>query len=100
MTSVTAKIPAVEIQIILAVTDFSFGGPEMNVPLALGVFLLGAGVGGLLVRIQQTSVRRRIVASMIAEIDEALFGKLRRERKDGVAVFPIMTESAPGADLV
>jgi hypothetical protein len=71
----------------------------MNVSLALGVFLLGAGVGGLLVRIQEASMRRRLVASMTDDIDEALFGNLRRERKAGIAVLPIMTDSAPGADL-
>src|SRR5258708_39473897 len=52
----------------------------MSVSLALGLFLLGVSVGGLLVIIQQTSLRRRFAASIADELDRALFGKLRRDR--------------------
>ena len=52
----------------------------MNVPQALGILLLGVGLGALLVWLQQTAVRRRFRQELEAQIDQAIFGGLRRQR--------------------
>jgi hypothetical protein len=52
----------------------------MNVLQALGILLLGVGLGALLVWLQQTAVRRRFRQELEAQIDQAVFGGLRRQR--------------------
>ena len=52
----------------------------MNVPQAFGIFLLGAGLGTLLTWLHQTGVRRRFQRELESQIDQALFGGLRRRK--------------------
>jgi hypothetical protein len=52
----------------------------MNLALAFGTFLLGAGVGGLLVCLQQAAVRTQLLRELETEIEQALFVGVRRRR--------------------
>src|ERR1700687_468304 len=52
----------------------------MNVPQAVGILLLGAGLGTLLTWLQQAAVRRRFQQELESQIDQALFGVLRRRK--------------------
>ncbi len=49
----------------------------MNIGIALGIFLLGAGLGALLIWIQQTASRRRFLQGLEAQINEAFFTRSR-----------------------
>jgi hypothetical protein len=48
--------------------------------LPVAVFLLGACLGGFLTWIQQTAVRKRLLQKLESELDQALFGGLRRQK--------------------
>jgi hypothetical protein len=48
--------------------------------LAVAGFLLGAGLGGFLTWIRQTAVRKRLLQNLESELDQALFGGLRRQK--------------------
>jgi len=52
----------------------------MNIGLAVGILLLGAGLGALLTWLQQTAVRRRFQQELETQIDQALFDGLRRRK--------------------
>ena len=52
----------------------------MNILQALGVLLLGVGLGALLIWIQQTAARRQFRKEMETRIDQALFVGPRRQR--------------------
>jgi len=52
----------------------------MSVPQAFGILLSGAGLGTLLTWLQQTGVRRRFQQELESQIDQALFGGLRRRK--------------------
>jgi hypothetical protein len=52
----------------------------MNLPQAFGILLLGAGLGTLLTWLQQTGVRKRFQQELESQIDQALFGGLRRRK--------------------
>lgn len=52
----------------------------MNIALAFGLFLSGAGLGALLTWLQQTAVRRQFQQELETQIEQALFGGLRRRR--------------------
>jgi len=51
----------------------------MHVPEAFGVFLIGAGIGALVVWFQQTA-SRRLLQDLEEELDRICFGRARRER--------------------
>ena len=52
----------------------------MTIIHAFGVLLLGTGLGALLVWLQQTGARRRFRQDLQDQIDQAVFGGLRRQR--------------------
>jgi hypothetical protein len=52
----------------------------MNTLQAFGILLLGAGLGALLIWLQQTAARRQFRQELETQIDQALFGELRRQR--------------------
>ncbi|SRR5208337_2282825 len=60
----------------------------MNVPQALSILLLGAGLGAFLVWLQQTAVRRRFRQELETQIDQAVFGGLRRQRLLNIREIP------------
>ena len=47
----------------------------MNIAIAFGLFLLGAGLGALLIWIQQTASRRRFLEGLETQINEAPFAR-------------------------
>lgn len=49
--------------------------------LIVGVFMLGAGSGGLCVFLQQRGIRERFHKEITSQLDKALFGPLRRWRQ-------------------
>jgi hypothetical protein len=49
--------------------------------LMLGVFMLGAGTGGLCVFLQQMGVRSRFKTEITNQLDKALFGPVRQQRR-------------------
>jgi hypothetical protein len=52
----------------------------MNMLQTFAILLLGAGLGALLTRIQQTGVRRRFQQEILTQIDQALFDGSCRQR--------------------
>ena len=52
----------------------------MNTLQAFGILLLGAGLGALLIWLQQTAARRQFRQELENQIDQALIGELRRQR--------------------
>jgi hypothetical protein len=52
----------------------------MNILQAFGILLLGAGLGALLIWLQQTAARRQFRQELETQIDQALIGELRRQR--------------------
>jgi uncharacterized membrane protein len=53
----------------------------MDPLLIVGVFMLGAGSGGFCVFLQQRGIRDRFRREIIDQLDEALFGPIRRWRQ-------------------
>jgi len=51
----------------------------MNIPLAFGLLLLGVGLGGLLVWLQQSAARRQFREDLETRIDKAFFARSRHE---------------------
>jgi uncharacterized membrane-anchored protein YhcB (DUF1043 family) len=45
-----------------------------------GILLLGIGLGALLIWLQQTDARKQFRQELEIQIDQALFGELRRQR--------------------
>jgi hypothetical protein len=52
----------------------------MNILQAIGILLLGAGLGALLTWLQQTAVRKQFLQELEAQVDQALFSRLRSQR--------------------
>jgi hypothetical protein len=52
----------------------------MNILQAFGILLLGVGLGALLIWFQQTDARKQFRQDLEIQIDQALFGELRRQR--------------------
>jgi hypothetical protein len=48
--------------------------------LTLGVFMLGAGAGGLCILLQQMGIRSRMKKEITNQLDKALFGPIRQQR--------------------
>jgi hypothetical protein len=48
--------------------------------LMLGVFMLGTGVGGLCILLQQMGIRSRLKKEITNQLDKALFGPVRQQR--------------------
>ena len=61
----------------------------MNILQAFGILLLGVGLGAVLVWFQQNDARKQFRQELEVQIDQALFGELRRQR-----LFNICRESA------
>jgi hypothetical protein len=53
----------------------------MNPLLILGIFTLGAGAGGFCVLLQQRSLRSQFYKEIADQLDEALFGAVRRKKE-------------------
>jgi hypothetical protein len=66
----------------------------MNILQAFGVLLLGAGLGALLIWLQQTASRRQFRQELETQIDQALLGQLGRQR-----LLNIPGKHEPGPDL-
>jgi hypothetical protein len=66
----------------------------MNTLQAFGVLLLGAGLGALLIWLQQTASRRQFRQELETQIDQALLGQLGRQR-----LLNIPAKREPGPDL-
>jgi hypothetical protein len=66
----------------------------MNILQAFGVLLLGAGLGALLIWLQQTTSRRQFRQQLETQIDQALLGQLGRQR-----LLNIPGKREPGPDL-
>jgi hypothetical protein len=49
--------------------------------LIVGVFILGAGSGGLCVFLRQQGIRARFRKEITNQLDQALFGPIRRWRQ-------------------
>jgi hypothetical protein len=52
----------------------------MNPLLIIGIFILGAGVGGLCILLQQRGLRAKFSNEIEDKLDRALFEPLRRKR--------------------
>jgi hypothetical protein len=52
----------------------------MNIVQEFGILLLGAGLGALLIWLQQTAARRRFRQELEAQIEQAFLGELGRQR--------------------
>lgn len=66
----------------------------MNILQAFGVLLLGAGLGALLIWLQQTASRRQFRQEIETQIDQALLGQFGRQR-----LLNIPGKREPGSDL-
>ena len=51
----------------------------MNILEAFSILLLGLGLGALLMWVQQTAARRQFRQQLETQVDQALFGGLRRQ---------------------
>jgi hypothetical protein len=67
----------------------------MNILQAFGILLLGAGLGALLIWLQQTAARRQFRQELETQIDQALCGELRRQRLLNIR----QGKREPGPDL-
>jgi hypothetical protein len=67
----------------------------MNILQAFGILLLGAGLGALLIWLQQTAARRQFRQELEIQIDQALFGELCRQRLRNIR----QGKREPGPDL-
>jgi hypothetical protein len=50
----------------------------MDVAAALGIFLFGLGIGGLLVWVEQTAARKQFRDKLETQLNEAFFGRVQR----------------------
>jgi hypothetical protein len=66
----------------------------MNTLQAFGILLLGAGLGALLIWLQQTAARRQFRQELENQMDQALIGELRRQR-----LLPVPGTREPEPDL-
>jgi len=64
----------------------------MNILQAFGILLFGACLGALLMWLPQTAARRQFQQELETQIDQALFGGLRRQR-----LADVRQEFEPGA---
>jgi len=67
----------------------------MNTPQVIAIFLLGVGFGALLIWLQQIAVRRQFRQEIVSQIDQALFGGLRR-RHDSEQRAGLTATESPG----